>query len=130
MNQENRLPKAVRDRARAAGGSREWSDNLWNNLSSEKRRAVEAAVQEARVFSDLTEAVKFAASREEKEHFVFVVAPWEMTTPEYRVVSSSDMRKHGVDISFIHFRIVVAAGMLQDALKALTADNTDTIEEI
>ena len=127
MNLENRLPSYIRDRARDAGGAKEWSDRLWDNLSPEKRAAVDAAVRSAPAFSDLIAAVRYAALREKKEPFIFVITPWDAVAPEYRVISAEDCQKHGANISFIHQRIVVASGMARDALEALT---TDTIEEV
>ena len=126
MNQENRLPKEILNAGVRLSGTREMTEHRLGGPA--QKAGVKSLLDNSPFFTDLTEAVKQAMQDREEENWSHVMAPWDQEAKKYWVIREKDPNYKF--LSFSGLRGVVPASTVDLAWEALTADNTDTIEEV
>ena len=125
MNQENKLPKEVRQAGIRFSGTREATEH--RRGGPEQQAGVKKLLGNSPVFTNLMDAVKQAMKDRKEENWSHVMASWDEGDQRYWVI-----RDHDPNYKFICFsglRGVVPAALVDVAWKALTG-GTDTLEEV
>ena len=126
MNQESRLPKEILNAGVRLSGTREMTEHRLGG--PEQKAGVKKLLDNSPFFTDLIEAVKQAMQDREEKKWSHIMAPWDKEAKKYWVIRENDPNYKF--ICFSGLRGVVPASMVDYAWEAITADTTDTIEEV
>lgn len=128
MNQLRLLPENIRLRGQRITGAREYTEHRLGGPKQQKQ--VKALLDNSPTFTDLLKAVRLLKQYHDQKTPIrsLILTTWDDNPGKFWVIRDDDPNYRA--ICFSGMRCVVQFGDAEEALKAITTDTTDTIEEV